>query len=317
MALLPAESLLADVCEKRYFLLNTKIRNEHTRTQYRIALRNLSDALGAPPKLEDLCDDSVALMMRGLLDKGLATPTINGRRDCIHSLWTWLAKRGHVAVWPTTPALDEPQRTPRAWSEKQLRALFNAAALERGTKRGIPKWQWWTLLLSLLWDTSERIGAILECRWEHVDFDSRWLHVPAECRKGRKKDMAYLLSPETVAELRMMRRRSPEFLLPPIYNYAYLWQAYERLLKTAGLPVDRKSKFHRIRRSVASHFEAAGGDAQRMMGHSSRAITEGYIDPSICVPPQATQRLARPDRWIEPSERQKRNVDEGGYGAVG
>lgn len=277
-------------------MLNTRIRDEHTRHQYRIALANLAQTVGHPPTIADLCDDAVAMMMRSLLDRHLAPRTINSRRDRIHAFWSWLAKRGYLSTWPTTPPVDEPLRTPRAWTERQLRALFNAAALERGTKKGVPKWQWWTLLLSLLWDSGERVSAILSAKWEHLDLETRWLHLPAEIRKGRKRDMIYRLSPETIAQLRMMRRRSPEFLLPPIYARCYLWQAFERLLKEAGLPVNRGSKFHRIRKSVASHFEAAGGDAQRLLGHSSRAITEDYLDPAICVPPQATDKLFRPDR---------------------
>lgn len=292
--LIEHDTSLLDVCEKRFFVINTKIRSNHTREQYRISLGDLQFALDHQPVVGDLCDDSVAMMMRTLLDRGLAIPTINGRRDCIHSLWTWLAKRGHVSTWPTTPALDEPQRTPQAWSAKQLRQLFNAASLEPGRRKGVPRWLYWHVLLSLCWDSSERIGAILKCRWEHFDFDTRWLRVPAEIRKGKKKDMAYRLAPETVGLLQMMRKYSPVFLVPQIFCEQYIWKAYERILKTAGLPVGRNSKFHRMRRSVASHFEAAGGDAQKLMGHSTRSLTDGYIDPSISSPPQASDVLFRP-----------------------
>lgn len=293
--LIDLKTPLADVCENRYFLLNTRIRNEQTRVQYRIAIRNLTEAIGHTATVEDLTDDSIALLIRRLSDKELAVPTINGRRDVIHALWTWLAKRGHVKQWPTTAPLPEPQRTPQAWSAKQLRQLFQAASLERGKRKGVPRWLYWQCLLSLIWDTSERIGAILKCRWEHLDFDSRWLRVPAEIRKGKRKDMAYRLSAETVGLLRMMVKYSPESIIPKIYCEAYIWEAYGRLLESAGLPAGRNSKFHRIRRSVASHFEAAGGDAQKLMGHTQRRITDGYIDPSIVQPPQASDVLFRPD----------------------
>lgn len=293
--LIDNDALLRDVCESRFFLLNTKIRSEHTRSQYRITLRDLAKAIGKEPQVGDLTDDSVALLMRSLMDRGLSIPTINGRRDCIHALWSWLARRGYVKIWPTTPTLDEPQRTPQAWTAKQVRQLFNAATLATGKCKGVPRWLYWHVLLSLLWDTSERITAALHCRWEHFDFDSRWLRVPAEIRKGKKKDMAYRLSPETVGLLRMMQKYSPATLVPPIYNERYIWKAFEKVLKDAGLPTDRHCKFHRIRRSVASHFERAGGDAQKLLGHTSRRITEGYLDPSIVEPPQATDLLFRPD----------------------
>jgi integrase len=41
-------------------------------------------------------------------------------------------------------------------------------------------------------------------------------------------------------------------------------------------------KFHAMRRTAASHFAAAGGDASHFLGHSSPRITEKYyLDPRI------------------------------------
>lgn len=294
---------LSEVCESFYFPLNTKIRHEHTKHQYRIAIRNLCEIVGHDPLVGDLSDDNVARMMRMLLDRGLAERTVNGRRERIHAIWTWLCRRGHLQVWPLTMPLDEPQRIPRAWSRDELRKLFNAASLERGCRKGVPKWLYWQCLLSMCWDSGERVGAVLKCRWEHIDLDTRWLIIPCELRKGRKKDAAYQLSPETCELLRMMRRRSPELILPKIFHHMYLWQAYSRILKSAGLPTDRGSKFHRIRRSTASHFAAAGGNPQKLMGHASAETTESYLDPTIVKPPQATDLLFRPDRPDQPPPR--------------
>jgi integrase len=280
-------------CVTRYFKLNVRIRSTHTQHQYRCAISELSNVVGHLATKEDLTDDNVALMMRNLMSENLHPRTVNSRRDRINALWTWMAKRGEVEKWPANQALVEPQRTPQAWTIHELNALFNAASLEKGMLKGVcPRWLYWQCLLSLAWDTGERIGALLQCRWEHLNMETRWLRIPAEIRKGAKKDKAYLLSGETVGLLRMMRNRSPVLFLPAVYNHAYLWQAYARLLKSAGLPTTRHCMFHRLRRSVASHFQAAGGDAQQLLGHSSSVITEDYIDPAIAKPLQATDRLA-------------------------
>jgi integrase len=287
------EGTLWHYCVTRYFRLNVRIRSWHTQHQYRIALGELSRVVGHPATKDDLTDDNVALVMRELMEKNLNPNTINSRRDRINALWTWMAKRGEIPRWPANQAVIEPQRTPQAWTRHELDALFNAAALEKGMLKGVvPKWLYWQALLSLCWDTGERVGALLQCRWEHLNLETRWLRVPAEIRKGSKKDKAYLLSGETVGLLRMMRNRSPVLLIPAVYNRLYLWKAFERILKSAGLPTNRQCKFHRIRRSVASHFAAAGGDPQALLGHSSAVITEGYLDPEICKPPQPTDRLA-------------------------
>jgi integrase len=54
-----------------------------------------------------------------------------------------------------------------------------------------------------------------------------------------------------------------------------------KILERAGLPKDRRCKFHKIRKTTASYYEAAGGSAQRLLDHSSPAVTRKYLDPRI------------------------------------
>jgi len=74
-------------------------------------------------------------------------------------------------------------------------------------------------------------------------------------------------------------------------NENYLWTAYKEVLKRAELPTDKDSGFHRMRKSVASHVDANGGDAQRALGHANRRTTEGSLDPTITKPPQPIDYL--------------------------
>lgn len=293
-----------------YFALNTRIADANTRQQYRLSLANLQEAVGKRLTIGELSDDAVALMMQRLRERGLSPRTINDRRARVHALWSWLCRRGVLAKWPMTPPLIEPTRVPEAWTEQELRKLFQAAALERRQVGGCPAWLWWSCLLSIAWNTGERVGAIMQLKWEHVDMDGRWLHVPAEIRKGKRQDMLYRLAPETMAFLLMQRRHTPEFILPWDRHPSYLWQAFGRLLKSAGLPTDRRSKFHRLRRSVASHYEAAGYDAQRLLGHSARSVTEAYIDPRIVPTIQASDVLFEIGQ-IAPSRRSRLPPERG------
>jgi integrase len=53
-------------------------------------------------------------------------------------------------------------------------------------------------------------------------------------------------------------------------------------VKAAGLDGRRRVRFHQIRRSAASHYAAAGGDAVAMLDHSSPSITKRwYLDPRL------------------------------------
>lgn len=176
-----------------------------------------------------------------------------------------------------------------------MRQLFAAAALQRRKIGGVPAWLWWTCLLSLAWDTGARIGELMQLDWAHVDFDGRWLNVPAELRKGKRADKSYRLSPETIAYLRLLAKHDQPLLLPWDKHPSYLWEAFGRILKEAGLPTDRRSKFHRLRRSTATHFRAAGGDARKALGHTSEAVTERYIDERLLKQVHPADVLFRPD----------------------
>jgi len=293
-AMISATDSLQDAC-RIYLKLNTRITDPQTAFQYALALTNLEDFFGRPMLVSDLCDDAVALMMRGLIERGLACRTVNDRRARIHALWSWLCRRGVLQQWPTTQRMVEPQRTPDAWTERQIRQLFCAASLQRRKIGGVPSWLWWTCLLSLAWDTGERIGALMQVTWDNLDMDGRWLSIPAEKRKGKRADKCYRLSPETIAHLRMLARHGKPLILPWDRHPNYLWYAFGKLLKDAGLPQDRRSKFHRIRRSVATHFQIAGGDAQAALGHSSAEVTAKYIDTRLVPRVHPSDILFRPD----------------------
>ena len=284
---------LKSLTEETYFRLNPRIRCDHTRDQYRFALKDFTDSLGHDPTEEDLIDDNVAAMMVYLQKKGLAPKTINERRGRINALWSWLAKRGIVKTWPTTPRIPEPERIPRGWSRSQLKTLFSTAFdKERVLIGGVPAPQWWKSLHYVEWDTGERVSALLGCEWSHLD--GKWLLVPAEIRKGKQKDMAYELHDETLAALEEMRHPKRDKMWPWPYCRSYLWIRYKIIRERAGLPTDRRSAFHRMRKSVASYYEAAGGNATTLFGHSSRKVTLAYIDPQICPPKQAIDLLFRP-----------------------
>lgn len=282
------------VCTDHFFPVSPSIRSDHTKAQYRIAVDDFGEALGRRGTLGDLSDDNVCRMMVHLRERGLATRTINERRGRINTLWEWAARRGHVRHFPTVKRLAEPHRTPQAWTREQLGAIFVAIGGLEGSVGGVLARVWWRALLLTLWNTGERIGALLSIGWQHVDLETGWLTIPAELRKGQARDMTYRLSPETLEILKLLPRGTKTIFHWP-YDAKYIFQRFEAILKTAGLPHGRKDKFHRLRRSVASHFEAAGGDATSLLGHSTRATTLVYLDPRIVGQQQATDLLFTPE----------------------
>lgn len=286
-----AESLLV-CCENSYFRLNSRIRTEQTKRQYEFAINDMTKALGHEARIGDLTDDNVSLLMAHLTERKLAAKTINERRGRINALWSWLARRGVVKTWPTVKPIPEPRRVPLAWSQSELQQLLAACRAVPGTINLIRACDWWSSLHLVAWDTGERITALLACQWGYLS--GEWLTIPAEVRKGKGSDAQYRLSDDALAGLATIREPQRETIWPWPFDARYLWTRYRKIRQRAGLPIDRRSAFHRIRRSVATHYEAAGGNATELLGHTSRATTvRSYIDSRFTKHPQASDLLFR------------------------
>jgi integrase len=139
----------------------------------------------------------------------------------------------------------------------------------------VPAGTWFAALVLVLWETAERIGAVLECR--PGDFCDSRLHVRAEYRKGGKRDREYQLSSRTAKLLG--EARGTTRLLEWDRNRTLLWAKYADVVARAGLGRGRSLSFHALRRSAASHYAARGGDPVQLLDHSSPRITHRwYLD---------------------------------------
>jgi integrase len=297
VSLSDAEGTLWHICTAQYFPRNVRITKQTTRNQYEFALRHFKEFLGHDATVDDLTDDNCAGTMKRMMDKGLAAETINGSVGCVKALWTWLAKRRLTPDFPTFQNLKEPKRVPRAWSREELGRLIAACRAVAGNVAPLVlAADWWTALHLVIWDTSERIGAVLAIRKEWLNWQTGDLLIPAESRKGGERDMQYKLHPETLKALERITNSGSDLLFYwPRGRNDSLYYRYKRIRIAAGLPTDRKSAFHRVRRSVASHLHAAGHNATDALGHASADITrKSYLDPAIAGAVRPADVLFRP-----------------------
>lgn len=292
---------LRQIVQDYYFRHNPDVRSNLTKRQYAFALSDFDESLGRPATLADLTDDAIAGLLAFLQAKGLSAKTCNERAGRLLALWRFLCQRGRMERWPLPQKLTVPRRAPIAWTRTELDSLLHACGRQRGMLGDVPASWWWISLHLALWDSGERISALLACKWEWVS--ESWLTVPAEVRKGMTEDRSYQLSAETLEAIETIRRPKRELIWPWPFHPVYLWQAYRNLRRRAGLATDRRSSFHRMRRSVASHFEAAGGNATELLGHSDRRLTKAsYLDARFVKTPQAVDRLFR---LSQPQDRSK------------
>lgn len=284
---------LSDFYRDLFSPLVLRSRADNTRRLYLNTLGHFRRFLDRAPTLADLNDLTVSKFLAWFKALPRAAATVNKERANLLSLWHYAARKGFVTVWPDVPPEPEPERIPQAWTEEEMSRLLRACAAEPGNYRGVSAAQWWRTLLFCLWDTGERIGGLRDLTWGHVDLSGRWLLVPYKVRKRQTRDRLYRLGADTVEELRgiMLPAREEIFCWP--FCRGYLWDKYRRILKRAGLPHDRKSMFHRWRRSVASHAEAAGADASAMLDHADRKTTKAYLDPRVVKSIHAADVLFR------------------------
>lgn len=263
--------------------------------KYAYAIDHFEAHLGHAPTLIDLNEPNVlgyAWWLVRTCNKSLYTAS--GYQSRLLAIWRFACRQGLLSVYPEQQKLKVPKRTPVAWSQHELSRLWRACELVEGEIDGVPAGLWWLSLHSGLWDTAERIRATMSVRWEDVNLDSGWLTIRAEHRKGCVADKQWRLHPHTVELLRAIRLPDRKLVWPWPWDNTMLYYRYAQILKSAGLPFDRNRKFHCIRKSAASWFEAAGGDATALLGHSSRAMTLAYLSPQIVATVQASDLLFRP-----------------------
>ncbi len=295
-----ATNFLRHHYETRFKPAKLANRNRQTVYQYDLNMRRFEEFIGRAPLITDLTDEAIATCMSWLkATKGFSAATVGKFRDNFCYLWKYLNAVRVVDTLPTVDTIVKPRRIPRAWTEAEIRQLWEALARLPGEICGIPANLYMLSLHSVLWDSGGRISETLTAQWRDVDWSERFLIIKAEQRKGGTEDKLSKLHPETIALLRKILLPERRLIWPQPGKGWSIWGAEKRILKAAGLPYEgREFSFHTMRKSVASHVKALGGDAQEALGHADSRMTDQiYIDPRIAPRQFASDVLFRPGNF--------------------
>ncbi len=275
---------LTTLLEQHYTRERLVGKSPETTRLYRCSISTFAKHLGRQPVIRDLRQSTVIDFLRHEIAKGKrAASTIEKDRVQLLALWRYCAKKRWLLQYPEIQAVPCPERIPDAWTREDMEKIIEACQSLRGIIGRTPTALWWECLVRIIYDSAERIRAALGIHWTDISTDG-WLTVRAETRKGKTRDRRYKLRPETIELLEQMRpyrklNESTLFDMP--FCYSSVWQRFKVILKKAGLPTGRRNMYHKIRRTVASEFEAAGGNATQLLDHESRKTTLGYLDPKI------------------------------------
>lgn len=211
--------------------------------------------------------------------------TASKDRAQIRAMWAfaWNEQVPGVTRGPSVRRVVVPERVPEAWLTEEFIRLLAATNDEQGEIDGVPASRWWKAILMVAYDTGERCSSLLSLRYQ--DVRGTLVVFRAEARKGRRNDIVRTISADTAMLLDALAEPRRDLVFPFPHHVSTLYNRMDRILKRAGLPHDRKSKFHRIRKTTASYYEAAGGNSQALLDHSSPQITrKHYHDPRIVKP---------------------------------
>ena len=258
---------------------------------YKHTIRSYSKTLGRDATLDDLDSDAIESHMWRLVNAGGSPASANKDRGQLICLWKWAFERRIVATLPDVQAMKEPEQMPFGWLPEEVERLLDACARERQPYGEIPGDVWFTALIHVLLDTGERVGAIRQL--DRSCLQGRFLLVPAALRKGRTRDRLYPLEPVTLQAIKqLLSHHKQPTLFHDSYSQTYLYARFNKILDRAKLPRDRRSKFHRLRRTVASAVARAGGDPTAALDHASPRTTKKYLDPRIVGGVEVSQILA-------------------------
>jgi hypothetical protein len=264
-----------------YRPLKLRGRSENTSRLYGCTIRTFGKFLGRPADLSDLADE---LTLARFLEHRQATRsafTAEKERSQLMSMARLASERRLIERMPSCEPCVLPEPVPMSWSEDELRRLYAEACAQNGLVAGFPAREWWPLVISVAFESGERIGAIMTTpresyRRPHITFE-------AGVRKGRRRGRVSDLSAEVCDRIDAMLAATPRKTGQSLFAWdrgkTYLWDKLKSILERAGL-AGKRVGFQQVRRSAISHFARAGGDPVQLAGHAQASTTKRwYLDP--------------------------------------
>ena len=266
---------------------------DRTVAMYVATLARLRDFLGREPTVDDLEDLTIAKFLRWRRvtqhSKWKLISPASLAKDSAHirTLWNWLAKKrwkrsdGEMIEFPDYARPKVPKCVPKAFKAEELAKLVETARHRKGQIHGKPAAWYWVTKIQAMFQTGERIGAVLEIRWSEVDFERHTLTFLAATRKGHRETITRPITPELAKMLALQKGAPGERVWPWREDREALsvYPSLKVLCRCAGVEY---KPFHSIRKSTASYLKRAGISARKQLGHSSEEMAEAhYYDEEI------------------------------------
>lgn len=283
--------LLTELCED-YISSNPDIQSLETARLLRLSAAHFNNFVGHEASATLLLDKNLAGFIQHRRRLGRAETTVERETAKLFTLARHAANLGLVPE-PHFRVKKASVEAPIAFMRHEVRALFRATRRYTRNVGHVPGDIYFTAVLLVCWDTAERIGAILKIRKSDIDLRGRWVTI--RVRKQRGAPITRRIRRDTARAIRRLLEHHDSEELFQVIGEKSLYYHLNQLLKAAGLPTDRRHKFHCLRRSHASWLYRAGGDATTSLDHASEDITRRfYLDPRVIFRRHAADLLFNP-----------------------
>ncbi len=256
--------------------------------------------------LSQLSDDLIERLICWQSRAGYSPFTIKGTVGTVLSVWNYAWRKRFVETqWRDIERVRLPKLEPECWSVEEVGRILQAASKVEGTVAGIAANSWWLSLISVIYDTGLRIGALMKVERRDVDLDGRWIKARFENQK-QKADQTVPISEETASLIRAMDADDRRLLFPwPIVKDPHrseLIARFRTILLRAGLPIGSRDLFHKLRRTNGTYVTEIAGEeaAMRQLGHSEIQKTRRYVDRRKLTKPRIVDSMPRP-MWKPPA----------------
>lgn len=266
---------------KQYVESNVKLSDsgaEQIFVNVRTFERHCKRTLGFIPEIDQIKKEQITGMMKAVISSGCSPRTANNKRSTVLTLLRDAAEQKLCPVPGKVKRAEEPKRAPRAWSPSQMADILQGAD-------GI-RWPGeWTAddtraLCLVIYDTSHRIGALLQADRDQLDTSGR-LQLYAEQTK-QQADTVHTLHPDTVAALAKCPKGRSKKLFPWPLQQRQIYPYLRRLLESVGLPAGRRDLWHKMRRTSYTLVWATSGQeaASEHAGHATD-LHRNYLDVEL------------------------------------
>ncbi len=248
-----------------------------TARQYRMTAKKLEEWAGAHVHLHDLTELFVSAFLRDY-SQVVKPGTVRSKRTQLMALWRSAADE-YLCEPPTrrVRSAKVPWVSREAWTIEEVRKLVRAASwLQRRTKEGIPRSEWFDLAIRVAWDTGLRWGDMIRLRRENIIGNL----VVVGQSKTRRPQCGRLSLSTLIALEESLARHPRHFVTPWGRSHETFTNQVRRLVGKAGI---RPGTWKWLRRGGATDVEIqrpGQGMAARHLGHApgSKIAEINYLD---------------------------------------